>query len=397
MTSDAYRFLGTCIRGTALGVSDWEGVFDEAAAETVLPSLSGLLRGCELPAEVASFLSAVTAANSERNALISRELRAAVELLNSIGIVPVLLKGVAYQAIGLYPEAGSRYLQDIDLLLPVEDLAAGAAVMRAHGFVAGVPDAFGEFRHHLRPLHRANRVWVELHARLGPAKCAKMLPAREVIAGSREAELDGVRVRIPCPEHLMVHLVMHSQMQHPYNQRVWPQMRAMFDLVLLGRKYGALQTTDFENAPSESRMATRRADARRQGRSPGPTNGQTAMCHEALDWDRVAERFRRNGAYDLLALHLMQVRESTGVEVPLRLEVGWVARIRWARRQFLRRWPGMRYVDPIYMYSTVFGHRVAMARSLLGSRKGLRYLAGQVLVPDNYARIWTDLVEGRGR
>ena len=36
----------------------------------------------------------------------------------------------------------------------------------------------------------------------------------------------------------MDHLTMHSQLQHPYNERVGPLLKEMYDLVLLQRRFG---------------------------------------------------------------------------------------------------------------------------------------------------------------
>ena len=63
-----------------------------------------------LPAEIAGFLLAVESANRERNQAIVSELKAAVALLNGVGIQPVLLKGLAYLKAGVYEDLGHRYL-----------------------------------------------------------------------------------------------------------------------------------------------------------------------------------------------------------------------------------------------------------------------------------------------
>ena len=342
--SGCATFLAQCLRGQLRVDFDWEALYSDAAGQAVLPSLACASRGLALPVAVREFLTAVEASNRERNELIAGELKVAVGLLNAVGITPVLLKGVAYQAVGLYGDFGARYIQDIDLLLAEDELRAGSAVLAENGFAADVLDPFGGFRHHLPPLRRASRVCVELHGKLGGGECERVLPSREVIAGSVVWDVDGVKFRVPCPEHLALHLVLHSQVVHPYEERIWPPVRAMWDLVMLERKYG-------------------------------------------VDWSRVVARFPDT------ELHLMQVRESLGVD----LTTGNASRLRWARRQVLRRWPALRYVDPLYMFATLFRRRLRMLRNVLGSRGGFRYLMGQAFNPGHYGRLWTDLREGRGR
>jgi len=334
---------------------DWDALFADASTERVLPALSGVLPA-GLPAPIAEFLKAVAEANRERNHAIRAELKHAVRLLNGIGLEPVLLKGVAYLETGVYPDIAARYLVDVDLLLPETRRHAGASALLEAGYVAEDRDAFGHFRHHHPPLRSPGSVSFELHHRMGRDRCERLLPASEVIAGSLPHDLDGLRARVPCPEHLLTHLIVHSQLQHPYNERIWPPLRAMSDLVLLNRRFGS-----------------------------------------ELNWEAVEHRFRASGRYALFALHLMQVNASLGMELPVALRLGPVTRLRWHRRQFLRRRPSLRYADPVYMFSTVLSRRIAMLRKLLTTPHGTRHLLTQILAPRNYARLWTDLIEGRGR
>jgi hypothetical protein len=309
-----------------------------------------------LPADVAGFLAGVAALNLERNQAIGRELECAVSLLNEAGIEPVLLKGVAYLAASVYPDPAARYLTDIDLLVPAERMAAAVEILAAHRFERDERDAFGDFRHHHAPLHRTGSPDIELHHALGLDRWQRLLSAAEVIARAAPHRLGALRVRIPCPEHLLVHLIAHSQLQNSYNERVWPPLRAMVDLVLLDRRFGA-----------------------------------------DLRWDRVAARFAAAGHSILFALHLLQVQSSLGFAPPVPLTLGPLTRFRWARRQLLRRRPALRYVDPVFMFSTVLGRRLAFLRTLLRTRKGIRRLLSQIAAPGHYQRVWRNLIEGRGR
>jgi hypothetical protein len=156
--------------------------------------------------------------------------------------------------------------------------------------------------------------------------------------------LDGLRVRIPCQGHPLVHLIMHSQMQHPYNERIWPPYRAIFDLVLLDRRFGP-----------------------------------------ELHWDAVVRRFSASGQYGLLALHLLRVKASTGMEPPFEVRAGLLTRLRWQRRQTLRRWPTLRYLDPLFMFFIVLGHRLALLHKMLRARDGVQHLFSQSFALCNYS------------
>ena len=57
------------------------------------------------------------ALNTERNAELLAQLTRVVTRLNAAGIEPVVLKGSAHLATGLWPTPGSRLVSDIDLLV----------------------------------------------------------------------------------------------------------------------------------------------------------------------------------------------------------------------------------------------------------------------------------------
>ncbi len=363
-----YQFLGVCLRGDGERLCefirepgwDWEEFCRTASDEALLPALKAhfaqLKINTELPLEIAGFLSAVERVNRERNGAILSEVKHAVTLLNGVGVRPILLKGVAYLAAGVYRDAAARYIGDIDLLVPESQIPAAVEELSRNHYQQDNRDPFGPFRHHYPPLHRAGRPQIELHHSLGPGKCSRLLAAPEVIAKSLSCDLDGTSVGIPCPEHLATHLIMHSQIQHPYTERIWPPLRAICDLLYLDRRYGA-----------------------------------------DLNWKDIQARFRRAGENGTLVLHLRQVSSTVGVAPPLAIDRTVLTGIRWSRRKVLRRLPFLRYIDPVYMFSTVLSRRILMLRNLVGSRKGWRYLSARVVERQLYLRLWTDLLEGRGR
>jgi hypothetical protein len=322
-----------------------------------LPVLAALAQdGLEIcpPAEISDLLKAVLSLNRERNDHIWHELKVCVQLLNEIGIHPVLLKGAAYMACGLYSEPGARYLQDVDLLLPETQLHKAVEYLLANGYAIDETDTFGRFRHHHPQLNRGS-VSIELHHKLGLGSCHSILPAKEVIECSTFAELDGVRLRVPSPTHLAMHLVMHSQLLHPYNERIWPPLRALYDLVQLQQRFG----------PS-------------------------------IQWAVVRERFRGAGQDGLLLLHLLDARDALGFKLPFPGGITLLTRLRQFRRSILRHLPTLRYLDPVYMFSTLFTRRLRVMRNVLATPGGARHLVSKLFAPGIYQRLFLDVIEGRG-
>ena len=367
--ADPYRsFLCACIRGDRAAVQasirgdawDWERLCQTASDEALLPLLHSQFKSLDLldslPPEIAEFLQAVETSNRQRNQAILDELKAAVTVLNGIGIQPVLLKGLAYLKTGVYQDPAHRYLTDIDLLVPQEQQPAAVVALIQNGWAADNLDPFRNFRHHSPPLRRPSSAWIEIHHGLGIGVCERVLPAREVIERSSAVDLDGLCVRVPAAEDLVTHLIAHSQIQHSYHQRIWPPLRAMVDLLFLDRRFGP-----------------------------------------DLNWEPVAGRFAAADKYGVFVLHLLEVKESLGLAFPLRLRFNPFLRFCWDRRKTLQRHPEFRYFDPFYMLPMALTHRVRRLRKVLATRNGARYMLSQLFAPENYVRLWTDLVHGRGR
>jgi hypothetical protein len=155
---------------------------------------------------------------------------------------------------------------------------------------------------------------------------------------------------------MMAHLIMHSQCQHPYHERIWPPLRAMYDLVLLRRRF----------------------------------DGE-------IDWSSIERRFRQSGQAGVLALHLLQVREVLGNETPFPIHLTWFAQLRWLRRKILRALPALRFFDPIYMYSTVLLRRLRLLGTALDAPGGWKRIVRELFAASFYKRFVTDIIDGYGR
>jgi len=367
MKNLAYQFLCACLRGdanaarasTIRSLADWECVLRRARDEFLSPLLHSRINQLELgpavPPDISKFLFAVEELNQERNNLILNEVRLAARLLNEVGIEPVLLKGVAYLTLGVYPNPATRYMGDVDLLVSESQVQTAVDILTRNGFETDTSDQFANFRHHLPPVRRPGSVFIEIHHSLCLGKCGSLLPPREMIAQSVRCDLDGIRVRVPCPEDLFTHLVMHSQMEHPYNERIWPPLRAMYDLLLVLHRF-----------------------------------------RDVIDWASIERRFRAARRFGVLVLHLSQVSEALGIAAPLQLHMNGLTRLRWFRRRFLRRMPALRFIDPIYMFSTVLIRRMRVLRVMVRNPNGLLHLGRQLLTGGVYRRFATDVWRAAG-
>jgi hypothetical protein len=341
----------------------WEGLVRVASREFLLPALHQRLseNGIKAPAEVADFLALVEDLNAERNARILDEMWGIARLLNAVGIEPLALKGAAILLGGMYPRPGCRYLCDLDILVPRSQVALAAETLERDGYRQDDRDALARFRHHHPPLQkpRANEdhpedgsgsAPLELHHSLGHGLSRRLLSGEEMLNSSSVLERNGARIRIPSPEHLVTHLILHSQLHHSYSERIWAPPRAMYDLATLNRHFGS-----------------------------------------ALNWELVRERFRANGQELTLALHLLQTERTLGMPLPLAFDLGWAGRLRWARRKALNKWPGMRLIDPVYLTSSTLSRRMQFLRSITEAPGGWKYATRVLFRPGFYRRIFAEI------
>lgn len=307
---------------------DWESLIARASKEAVLPALHHrLAEKTQLPShvspEVLNCLVVVAELNRERNAQILSQLREVSEALNTDGLQPVVLKGLAYLLAGAYDDPADRYLADIDILVPQAHVRTAVKALERIGYQRDEDDLIDGFRHH-ETVYRAGSLPVELHHSIGLGVCNKLLPASEIVAASSLIEWRGVQLRLPSPDHLVTHLIAHSQLVHPYRERIWPPLRALVDLSVLQQRFAA-----------------------------------------SLDWSFIEHRFRSQAQYTTLALHLLQAQQSLAIHPPIHVSLSWSARLRWQRRQFLRRIPVLRFLDPLFVASAAAGRRSRILRNML--------------------------------
>ena len=339
-------------RSLRLADSDWDALIPAAASELMLPGLSRRLKeiGVETPPGTGDFLTAVEEMNCERNERILDEAVAIARMLNCIGIEPVLLKGAAYLVEEVYPDPGCRYLCDLDLLIPASRSKEALAAFEREGYRADTSDRMARFRHHYPQLQRPGGAPVELHHSLGHGLSRRLLSGEQILRNSRLLEWRGVLVRIPVPEHLVTHLILHSQIHHTYSERIWPPLRAMQDLSMLNRHFAS-----------------------------------------RLDWAAVRERFRMQGEEHTLLLHLLQVSQTLGMPLPFAIEPQWILRARWMRRQVLHRFPKLRFIDPVYLGFSTLSRRIRFLKSVALVPGGWKHAVRTLLQRGFYGRLLAEI------
>ena len=338
---------------------DWSALIAKASAEDVLASISHEIAQVSrptIPTDILSVVSAVNALNSNRNQTALAQSQQLAAALNLLGIHPIALKGLANILWGIYPTVGSRYIADVDILVPVDQVASAFSALRALGYSAEIDNPLEcVVGHSYPPLTRPDSLEIDLHRTTGLGICARFLPASELIAQSRPHQLEnGAIVRLPSPEHLVIHHIMHSQMHDHYRERIKPSLRTLYDFFLLNRHFG-----------------------------------------DKLDWHAIENHFRAHGQYATLALYLLEAENTMSVPPPIALHLSNTIRWRRRRRVILQTSPLLRFVDPAYYLLAGIRPRTRRLHEILAQPGGLAYLLQEInttkVLPPSALRLRTRL------
>lgn len=347
--SPHYRLIAAALTGKPADPRanwDWDETVRIAAREEVLPALHGKFSA---PAEISDFFEGIHELNAQRNRQLLEETEDLAVLLNRAGIEPIVLKGAAYLLTKAYSDPGDRLIQDIDLLVHRDQSRqAFEAIERAGYEPAASDNPVAWVLHHHPALVQVHRVPVEIHHSLSHGISNRILSSEEMIAASTPFQLRSATVRIPSVQHLATHLVIHSQVQHSPHARIWPSLRAMWDLVLLDRRF-------------------------------------------SVDWIAVRERFDTHRSATLLDLHLMQIDKVMGSFPSSAVKSGG---LRWWYRQMLWREPRLRYIDPIYTCSRVVAPRIRLSYRLLRDPVGRKYVLTAPFRRSFYKRLVNEIAQG---
>ena len=164
-------------------------------------------------------LGALYELNDQRNGRLRTVLQDTVQVLNAVGIEPLLLKGAIALLPDPYPHAGARVLGDLDVAVDPAQIAPAVAALEAAGYFPA-PNIYAAAwslhdHHHWFPLyHPSGDGYVELHHDLFHAPRLKAALSQPLVWARAEAcDWVGLRVHIPALEHRLLHNALHHQVQ----------------------------------------------------------------------------------------------------------------------------------------------------------------------------------------
>jgi hypothetical protein len=233
----------------------WPTLIELANKNLVTPALWAELCRLQLddgvPGEVRDYLEEVHRLNAERNRRLREQTLEILRVLNTLGVEPILLKGVASLFVDTYPSHCPRILTDIDILVPQQHAQACWELLLDHRYVA-IGDDYDFSRHnHLRPLARPGEyATLEIHRTLiQPSATGRLfgiaLSAAAVerltallFREARSLRVEGATLRIPSPTCRVIHCALHSAFaeHNAYRSGLLP-LRQLYELALLQQRF----------------------------------------------------------------------------------------------------------------------------------------------------------------
>jgi len=241
--SPEQRLLAACI-GQPFGIAclaqpesprdtrlNWEVAADLASQHGLAPLVyAGLVKlDVAAPMEFHERLRAQSLGALVRSeAWIEPSLAAVLDVLQSHGLAPIVLKGAAL-AYTAYPEPAQRTFSDIDLLLPEEEVCRASGVLRERGF--SLDDRAKAPEHHLAVHYVPDApVGVELHCHLLPRPHPYAICLEQLRSRSRMARVAGVEARVLAPSDALLVACLHLSYTHRYR---WFLLRALTDVLAI--------------------------------------------------------------------------------------------------------------------------------------------------------------------
>lgn len=189
--------------------------------------------------ELRQYFETIADLNRNRNLRISAQLVELVHLLARFGIQPIFLKGTAHLLLGLYRDIADRVIGDVDLLVEEEDFKKTIKIMTEAGYVSVKGHAEHAHHHHYPPLARNDsEACVEVHKSPVPSPYDRALPTSMLAQRARPIQIGDNQAAIPCPQDLLVHNIVHSQLA---DRGFWSSeflLRDAYDLILLTHRFG---------------------------------------------------------------------------------------------------------------------------------------------------------------
>ena len=205
---------------------DWDMVIRQARRANILGILYYFICKEEIKQEIPQFVFRHFEAqhNIDKNYrdAVKLECQIISEILHSINLPLVVLKGAAYVVKDL-PVSYGRLFSDIDILVPKERIKEAEQVLKLHGWLTGPINEYDDkyyrkWMHEIPPLHHIKRgTSMDVHHAILP-ETAALKPSSQLLLQSviPVSDLENVYVLSPVDMvlHSMTHLFHEGEFDH---------------------------------------------------------------------------------------------------------------------------------------------------------------------------------------
>lgn len=221
----------TLERLETLSDQEWTSLIDMADEQMVGPMLWHRLLSPSLkralPDQVRQTLTSEQRRAATANMCIHRDFRKVALALHEHCIPVIVLKGLHLASL-VYGDLAIRTMGDIDLLVPVKDLARAGTVTESLGYEPAYPylvspDPVPYSWHQLPRLIKSGATDVEIHWHIISAEATPTVNIDELWERAVPARLAGVDVQVLSPEDVLLHLCVHATCLHfcEFSARPW--------------------------------------------------------------------------------------------------------------------------------------------------------------------------------
>jgi hypothetical protein len=222
-----------------LNADTWRALADLADQHLLTAALRAAVRRSPplvIPDDVSARLETAYRQNFGRTMRIGAQLHDVVTTLNAAGVVPAPLKGSLHLLEGTFGHPAQRVMADLDLLVAPDELGLATGALRSAGYRSRRRPDFAS-SHEIPMFGPGTAVPVEIHAGLGGRAVVNVLPTAAYFEGT-VVERDGLTYRVAKPAHVVLHNVLHAQLQDRNHQVLGLPLRQLHTLTAFVGRHG---------------------------------------------------------------------------------------------------------------------------------------------------------------
>ncbi len=227
----------------------WEKILFQANLQMCTPLWYAQLKKDNflvwLPKDLVEYLAELYQANLTRNQELQNGLIHLLAKLNTASIDTLLLKGAATFCDQLFDAPGSRFMGDLDILVPEDKVEQSREILIELGYQE-IPNEGMERdelptdeRHHQLPRYYipGTPIVVEIHFKISYAQVGRMIPPDAAWQSRIKTKLKGESTSVLAPNHKLLLNTAHALMPHREYLRGHISLIQLSEFTRLAQRY----------------------------------------------------------------------------------------------------------------------------------------------------------------